>query len=150
MDSTNPNDEANCSTPPTKINKTFELNPNAQEWVGGANKKKLNPNAQEWTRVKQEDRGLFLTLSNHDTSTTQRDIHTYFNKYGDCVQSIGMFGGQDSPLCAKVLFKFSIIPSLFLNNSNEVYIHINGQSVLCKKYDPKKKQHHQGSIQNME
>ncbi|XP_050918305.1 uncharacterized protein LOC127135703 [Lathyrus oleraceus] len=127
MDSTNPNNEANSSTPPTQIENTF----------------KLNPNAQEWTRVKQEDRCLFLTLSKHNTSTTTRDIHTYFTKtYGDCLQSIVMFGGQDSPLCAKVLFKSSIIPMMFLDRSNEVYIHIKGQRVLCKKYDPKKKQHH--------
>ncbi|XP_058746842.1 uncharacterized protein LOC131619801 [Vicia villosa] len=135
MDSTNPNDEATSSTPPTQIKNTF----------------KLNPNAQEWTRVKQEDRCLFLTFSNSNTSTTRGDIHAYFNNiFGDCVQSISRFGGQDSPLCAKVLFKFSIIPMMVLNNSNEVYIQINGQSVLCKKYDPKKKQHHQRSIQNME
>lgn len=81
MDSTNPNDEATSSTPPTQIKNTFKLNPNAQEWVGGTNKKKLNPNAQEWTRVKQEDRCLFLTLSNSNTSTTRGDIQTYFNKY---------------------------------------------------------------------
>ncbi|CAL5195242.1 unnamed protein product [Lathyrus oleraceus] len=142
MDSTNPNDEANSSTPPTQIENTCKLNPNAQEWEG-TSKKKLNPNAQEWTRVKQEDRCLFLTLSKNNTSTTTRDIHTYFTKtYGDCLQSIVMFGGQDSPLCAKVFFKSSTIPMMFLDKSNEVYIHIKGQTVLCKKYDPKKKQHH--------
>ncbi|CAK8559993.1 unnamed protein product [Lathyrus sativus] len=135
MSSTNPNDEGNSSSPPTQIENTFQL----------------NPNAQEWTRGKQEDRCLFLTLSKHNTSTTTRDIHTYFNNtYGDCVQSIVMFGGEDSPLCAKVLFKSSMIPMMILSNSNEVYILIKGQTLLCKKYATKKKKLHKKSIQKME
>jgi len=57
--------------------------------------------------------------------------------------------GQESPLCAKVIFKLS--STLFLATSGEMKLFVNGKSIWCKRYQPKKKQgQDKGSIQNVE
>ncbi|AET01189.1 hypothetical protein MTR_8g006200 [Medicago truncatula] len=103
---------------------------------------KLNPHAQEWNRPREEDRCLFITFSKHNAPIKAQDLTMYFEKkYGDCVQSVTMLRGnegQESALCAKVIFKLS--RTLFLATSGEMNFFVNGKSIWCKRYQPKKKQ----------
>ncbi|KAI5647466.1 hypothetical protein M9H77_33471 [Catharanthus roseus] len=101
----------------------------------GIHASKLNPSAKEWKPAPENERTLFMTFSRGRPLSKPEIMNFFDRKYGACVEDVFIHKPQGrDPEFGKIVFKFSWIPNLILENNESVLIYIGHNTICLKKF----------------